>query len=77
MSQEDKLIERLKARTPEADFEDVRRLLELMGWVQKRQSGSHVAYKKGRGEGTIIFPLVRGRRVKRIYLDQIIEKLGL
>ena len=77
MTQLEKLVERIKARPPEADFEDVESLLEAYGWEKKRQSGSHVAYKKGKGDGTITFPLVGGRRVKRVYLDRIIEKLGM
>ncbi|MEX0749931.1 MAG: type II toxin-antitoxin system HicA family toxin [Dehalococcoidia bacterium] len=77
MSKSDKLIERIKARPPEAAFEDVRRVLELHGWVEGRKSGSHVAFRKGKGEGTIVIPVMKGRKVKRVYLDIIIERLGL
>lgn len=77
MSQDEKLVERIKARPPEADFDDVGKLLEIRGWSRKRQRGSHVAFKKGKGDGTITFPLVKGKKVKRAYLDRIIEKLGL
>ena len=41
-----------------------------------RQRGSHVAFTKP-GERTIIVPLARGRTVKRVYLAQICERLGL
>ena len=76
MTQHDKLIERIVARPPEADFNDVRRLLETHGWVLKRQKGSHTHFTKP-GESTQTVPLVRGRTVKRYILNQIIERLGL
>ena len=76
MTRLEKLIERIRARPPEADFGNVQRLLEAFGYELKRQEGSHVAFKKP-GERTITMPLVSGRRVKRVYLDQICELLGL
>ena len=76
MTRLEKLVERIKARPPEADFGDVVRLLEAFGYEQKRQEGSHTSVKK-RGERTIIVPTVKGRRVKRVYLDLICERLGL
>ena len=76
MTQLDKLIERIRARPPEASFSDVRRLLETYGWVLKRQTGSHAQFTKP-GEGTQSVPLVSGRSVKRYILDQIIDRLGL
>jgi predicted RNA binding protein YcfA (HicA-like mRNA interferase family) len=72
----EKLIERIKARPPEADFADVERLLTEFGYQKKRQEGSHVAFKKP-GAPTVIVPVVRGRKVKRAYLDQICELLEL
>ncbi len=77
MSRDEKLVGRIKARPPEADFDDVKRVLELHGWRQSRQSGSHAAFRAGKGRGTIIVPIVGGRKVKRAYLDMIIEKLEL
>lgn len=76
MSRLEKLIEVIRARPPEARFEDVRKLLEAFGWEMRRQSGSHVSFKK-RGERSITVPLVSGRKVKRTYLDQLCELLGL
>jgi len=76
MTRLDKLIERIKARPPEADFGDVVRLLEAFGYEKKRQEGSHVSFKKP-GEPTITVPLSKGRRVRRAYLDLICERLGL
>lgn len=72
----EKLIERIKARPPEADFRDVMRLLEAFGYERKRQEGSHVSFKKP-GARALIVPLSSGRKVKRVYLDQICDLLGL
>jgi predicted RNA binding protein YcfA (HicA-like mRNA interferase family) len=64
------------ARPPEADFGDICRLLEMFGWTLARQKGSHRHFTKP-GERTITVPLVDGRKVKRAYLSQIIDRLGL
>jgi len=72
----DKLIERIKRRPPQADFDDVRALLEAFGWTLERTTGSHANFTKP-GERTQTVPLVKGRKVKRYILDQIIERLGL
>ena len=76
MTQLNRLIERIRARPPEASFNDVRRLLEEYGWTFKRQKGSHAHFTKP-GERTQTVPVVRGRYVKRYILDQIIDRLGL
>lgn len=76
MSRRDKLIDRIRARPPVADFRDVRGVLESFGWRQARQSGSHVSFTKP-DEGTILIPLKGGSKVKREYLDLICERLGL
>ena len=65
----------MRARV-EADFADVRALLEEFGWEQKHQKGSHVTSGKA-GEFPTTVPTVSGRKVKRVYLDRIIERLGL
>jgi predicted RNA binding protein YcfA (HicA-like mRNA interferase family) len=54
----------------------VRHLLEEFDWKLDRQTGSHVMFVKA-GERTISVPVVSGRKVKRTYLDQICERLGL
>jgi predicted RNA binding protein YcfA (HicA-like mRNA interferase family) len=68
-------IARLLVRPPEADFSDVRRVLEAFGWTAARQRDSHLSFTKP-GERTISIP-IHGRMVKRIYVDQICERLGL
>ncbi|MCC7367231.1 MAG: type II toxin-antitoxin system HicA family toxin [Chloroflexi bacterium] len=54
----------------------MRRLLLDFGWQEARQEGSHVSFTKA-GEGTITVPILDGRRVKRVYLGMICERLGL
>lgn len=76
MGQLEKLIDRIRARPPEADFDDVRALLEAFGYTLKGGKGSHNAFRKP-GHRTIIVPTVSGRKVKRTYLDQVCELLGL
>ena len=76
MSQRDKLIARILARPPEADFGDVRRFLKLYGYRFDRQKGSHVVFVKP-GAPPITVPLRGGRKVARTYLAQICELLGL
>ena len=76
MTQQQKLIERIVARPPEADFNDVRRLLEIFDWTQARQRGSHVTFVK-QGQLPIVVAMYQGRKVKRTYLDMICERLGL
>jgi predicted RNA binding protein YcfA (HicA-like mRNA interferase family) len=76
MSRREKLIARIRARPPEADFSDVRALLEDFGWRMDRESGSHVTFVKP-GEFPFTIPKVGGRRVKRTYLTQLCERLGL
>ncbi|MHB8576338.1 MAG: type II toxin-antitoxin system HicA family toxin [Dehalococcoidia bacterium] len=76
MSRKDKLVARIIARPPEADFSDVERVLELYGWARDRQSGSHVTFVKA-GEFPINVPQKHGMKVKRVYLTMICERLGL
>ena len=76
MTKLEKLIEQIRRRPPEAEFADVRALLEAFGWALSRQSGSHVSFTKA-GEGTQIIPKKGGSKVKRVYLQQICDRLGL
>jgi len=69
------VIERIRRRPPEADFDDVRAVLELYGWTLDRQQGSHVSFVHD-GEHAITAPIANGK-VKRIDLTRICEALGL
>jgi predicted RNA binding protein YcfA (HicA-like mRNA interferase family) len=76
VSVDEKLIEKIRARPAEADFGDVRRLLESFGWSERPGKGSHTVFKKP-GYRSITIPTVSGRKVKRVYLDQICRILEL
>lgn len=76
MSKREKLTGRIRAPPPEADFDDVRCLLEHHGWSLDREKGSHVIFVK-EGEGLITVPKHHGKKVKRTYLAIICERLGL
>ena len=72
----DKLLAKIKVRPSEADYRDVRALLEAFGWTERNGKGSHWVFAKA-GERSLTVPTITGRRVKRYILDQIIERLGL
>lgn len=77
MIKREKLIARIRARPVEADFGDVRALLEDFGWRMRRAGrGSHVVFTKA-GEPSITVPTASGRKVKRTYLVEICERLVL
>lgn len=77
MRQRDKLVAKLRARPPEAEYRDVKQPLEMLGWsLRTRSTGSHRVFTKHDEERSIV-PVVGGRKVKRVYLDQICERLGL
>ena len=75
MSQRRKLIERFRDPPMEADFHEVRQLLEYFGWTLQRE-GKHASFTK-QGEFPIVIPKVGGRKVKRTYLRQIRDRLKL
>lgn len=76
MSRRDKLVAKIRARPPEAEFTDVQRLLEGFGWALRGETGSHAVSTKPAAD-RIVVPKVHGRKVKRVYLDLICERLGL
>jgi predicted RNA binding protein YcfA (HicA-like mRNA interferase family) len=75
MARGDKLVDRLRRRPPEADFDDIRKLLEDNGWAMRWGSGHAVFRKPGRRP--LIVPMVKGRKVKRYIIDRVLEALGL
>ena len=76
MTRRAKLIERIRARPPQARFSDVRALLEIEGWRKDREKGRHVTFVKD-DEPPITVPKEGGRWVKRGYLDLICKRLRL
>jgi predicted RNA binding protein YcfA (HicA-like mRNA interferase family) len=76
MTRREKLIAKIRARPVEADYEDVKAVLELFGWVEDRSEGSHHVFVKT-GCLPITVPKKHGKKVKRHYLSNICDILGL
>ncbi len=77
MSQFDKLVVKLRARPPQAEFEDVRKVLEHHGWLLARNESSHATFVKAGERFVFTVPKVSGRWVKRVYIDKMCDLLGL
>jgi predicted RNA binding protein YcfA (HicA-like mRNA interferase family) len=70
MSKKEKLFNLLKNSPNNVTFENIRKLLELEGFILERISGSHHIFKKSE----IIFVVpVHGNRVKSVYVKRIVE----
>lgn len=76
MSRREKLLERLRRRPPEADFDDVRWLLVDCGFEQVNVDWSHFMFRHPDGR-KIAVPTVQGRRVKKWYIVRVLELLDL
>jgi predicted RNA binding protein YcfA (HicA-like mRNA interferase family) len=76
MSKLTKLILSFLASPPEARFEDVRYVLEAFGFQEKRSRGSHHTFENEVGE-VIVIPKKGGQKVKRFYVQRIVELLKL
>ena len=76
MTQLEKLIERLRNARGGCSVRDIERLLIGYGWEPKPGKGSHIVFKKA-GAPNIVVPTVHGRDVKRVYLADILRRLGI
>jgi predicted RNA binding protein YcfA (HicA-like mRNA interferase family) len=76
MSKKEKLIERLLRKPVDMRFDEVKVILEYFGFIldKQNQKGSHFVFFKGDLQMTVP---VHNHVVKRTYLQQIIELLGL
>lgn len=71
-----KLIQKFLASPPEVRFEEVRTLLEGLGFHEARSRGSHHIFRDELGRQLTI-PKTGGQKVKRPYIQKIIELLNL
>jgi predicted RNA binding protein YcfA (HicA-like mRNA interferase family) len=71
-----KLIQNFLANPPDVRFEDVRYVLEAFGFREKRSRGSHHTFENEEGE-VIVIPKKGGQKVKRFYIQRIVELLEL
>ncbi len=76
MSQLEKLVAKFLRQPPEVRFEEVVKLLEAFDYRQHPAGGSHFTFVK-RGARPITVPTVKGRRVKKYYVQRINEILEL
>lgn len=74
MSRLEKLIERLLREPPDVRVEDIRRVLEWLGYKEHR-GGKHVhVFRHLNGDKQTI-PTVGGRKVKRTYVSKKVKLL--
>lgn len=76
MSQLEKLVAKFLRQPPEVRFKEVVTLLEAFGYWQHSVKGSHFTFVR-RGARPITVPTVKGRRVKKYYVQRINEILEL
>ena len=77
MTQVEKLVAQLTARPVSAAVGDVRRVLDAYGWEFKRQSGSHLSFRRPGDPRVLTIATQNGRTVKRVYIEKVCEVLGL
>ena len=71
-----KLIEKFVYKQNEININDVRRLLNDFGYTEKKKPGSECTFHK-RGSYPFNVPTVKGRHVKRRYVERIVKILEL
>lgn len=77
VSSDIKLVEKFLFETETiSSINDVRRLLELFDYKERRNPGSECIFHK-KGAYPINVPTVGGRRVKSVYVKRIIRLLSL
>jgi predicted RNA binding protein YcfA (HicA-like mRNA interferase family) len=70
------LIQKFLASPPEVRFEEVRTLLEGLGFHEERSKGSHHIFRDEQGRQLTI-PKTGSQKVKRPYIQKIVELLNL
>jgi predicted RNA binding protein YcfA (HicA-like mRNA interferase family) len=73
------LEEKFKKRPPEVTFSDVKTLMRRHGveLIKRRGKGSHGAFRRPDGQ-LLIIPLKKGgRKVAGVYVDKIVDFLGI
>jgi len=77
MNELDKLVKKFLRKPPEVLFKDVTKVLKAFDYKERPSGGgSHRVFVKP-GHRPKIVPTIRGRRVKRAYVEMIINNLEL
>lgn len=70
MSKKDKLIDAIKNNPKNVKFEDLKKILEKLGYVSINRGGSHYVFTK---KDSISLTIPYKRPVKVIYVKQVIN----
>jgi len=70
MSRKDKLIEAIKNNPKNVRFEDLKKILESLGYTAVNRGGSHYVFTK---EASLSLTIPYKRPVKVIYVKQVIK----
>ena len=76
MGKKDKLIDKLLKKPPEMRFDEIKKILENAGYKNVRAKGSHFIFKNSDDGKKVIIP-THNNRVKKCYLEEMIELLNL
>lgn len=76
MTKQDKLIEKLLIKPKGMRFDEIKTVLENSGFRNVRSRGSHFVFKNSENGKRVIIP-IHNNTVKKCYLEEIIEILGL
>ena len=70
MSKKDKLIEAIKNNPKNVKFEDLKKILEDIGYISINRGGSHYLFTR---KGSLSLTIPYKRPVKIIYVKQVIR----
>lgn len=79
MGKLDKIVKRILGRPPDIDFQTIVWLLERFGYDYKipRRGSHYVFFRADDPDRQFTIPTVKGKRVKRVYIDLVIQELDL
>ncbi|HCC83719.1 TPA: hypothetical protein DEP96_02630 [Candidatus Uhrbacteria bacterium] len=75
MSQIEKLIEAIKRAKVDVRFVDLEQLLVHCGYINVRQAGSHIHFRK-EGSSFVTIP-VHNHKVRIVYVKEILKLLDI
>jgi predicted RNA binding protein YcfA (HicA-like mRNA interferase family) len=75
-TQLEKLAARLAYESTGSALADLERLLSAHGWQRTQGKGSHLVFKEP-GPRPITIATLRGRRVKCVYVVDVLRRLGV
>ena len=76
MSAFQKLIQKFLTKQNKVSVDDVIRLLEMLGYTEKKNPGSHRVFHK-KGNPVIPIPTISGRYLKKKYITLLVNNLVL